>query len=214
MTNIGTEIAEPMDVPASCGSDHSTWDSAYLLTGVFYFPEHKGEGKLVEVTLRQTLAAHPTWRMSDLLDYALDRHLYFRILVPTPSSNYTSPIELNQRLSGQEDAVELVRTWKARVLSLLNHSRGRAVAFAGGIEARIAAYIGGATYLERVKLGPLLSGPTFSHSLNGHMYYDDELIVEDFDMLLGTVSPTQPQKVLRTLWPSTELLMSCVEGYN
>jgi hypothetical protein len=217
MPDLGSEsnMAEPVDVRASCGSDYSTWDSNYLSTGIFHFPKHEGEGKLVEVTLRQVLTAHPTWRLVDLLDYALEHYLHFRILVPiTPPLHYTPPNETNQHLRGSKDVVALVQTWKTRVTSLLNHPRGRAFAFAGGIEARIAGYIGGAAYLERVKMGPSLSGPTFSHSFHGHVYYDDDLVAEDFDMLLGTVSPAHPQKVLRTLWPSTELLVSCVGGYS
>ena len=210
-------MAEPIDVQASCAtSDYSTWDSNYLSTGILHFPRHEeGEGKLVEVVLRQTLAAHPTWRLINLLDYALNHYLHFRILVPATSPLHsTPPNETVQHLGGSEDVVALVQTWKTHVTSLLNHPRGRAFAFVGGIEARIAEYIGGAAYLERVKMGPSLSGPTFSHSINGRVYYDDDLVVEDFDMLLGTVSPAPPQKVLRTLWPSTEVLTSCVEGYG
>lgn len=214
-----SNMAEPMDVSTSRSSHYLTWDSKYLSTGVFYFPNHEeGEGMLVEVTLRQALAAHPTWRLGDLLDYALEHYLRFRILVPiTPLILYTSPIETNEHLSGPgvgADAVALVQTWKTRVTSLLNHPRGRAFAFAGGIEARIAVYVGGAAYLERVKMGPLLSGPTFSHSVNGRVFYDDDLLDGDFETLLGTVSPVHPQTVPRTLWPSTELLASCIKGYN
>ena len=56
-------------------------------------------------------------------------------------------------------------------------------AFAGGIEARVSGYIGDAAYLECVKMGPSSSGPMFSHSLNGHVYYGDDLVAEDFDRL-------------------------------
>ena len=215
MTDLDSrsEVVEPTDVPAS---DYSTWDANYLSTGVFYFPKHEQDGKLVEVALRQALTVHPTWRIADLLDYALERYLHFRILVPAvPLSPHCSPpIELTPHLSGQETGMELVRRWKTRVTSLLTHPRGRAFAFAGGIEAQITAYIGGAAFLEGVKTGPSLSGPTFSHSHNGHVYYDDDLVAEDVDILLGTVAPVHPQTVPRTLWPSTELLASCMEGYN
>ena len=145
----------------------------------------------------------------------MECYLHFRILVPvTLPFHYIPSTKSNRHLEGQGDTVELVQTWKIRVTSLLNHPHGRAFAFVGGIEARIAAYMRGTAYLEHVKMGPSLCGPTFSHVLNGHVYYDDDLVEEDFDMLLGTVSPVSHQTVPRTLWPSTELLTSCVKGYN
>ena len=101
-----------------------------------------------------------------------------------------------QHLGDSKDVATLVQIWKMHVTFLLNYLCGRAFTFVGGIEVQIAKYIRNAAYLECIKMGPLLSGPIFSHSINSYMYYNDDLVGEDFDMLLGTVSPALPQNIL------------------
>lgn len=193
---------------------------ATLATAVLYFPGHdKDEGKVSEAQLRLAFSQHSTWNISNILDYALDRRFNFRIMVQCsspPQHGQPEPYQpLQQEKGGKVQNTRLVEEWRARVNSLLSRPHSRGLAFVGGIEARIAADIGGVAFLDRGRLGPTLTGPSFyTWTTNGVTYYDDDVTQNDVDTLLGVVAPGARQSVNRSLWPSTEDLRDSLQYYD
>ena len=178
-------------------------------TGILFFPDHeKDSGKRTEARLRAAFASSPTATISNMLNYAANHGLPFRVMIPRPPSTNNGLISLSVM---SHDSVE---SWRAAVVALLQRPHTRAFVSSGGLESLIARWIGGQDLLQRVMQGPILTGPhvKFSH-IDGQVYYDDTTTEAERKILFGVMQPQGSRTLMRSLWPTSDIL-SVLPGYE